>query len=57
MIDSDGNGMLSWDEVFELCQASLKLFNTGDNEEFIDDMSNFFANFIFTVTLSFLNPQ
>ena len=29
MIDTDGNGMLSWDEVFELCQASLNIFNTG----------------------------
>jgi hypothetical protein len=49
MIDTDGNGMLSWEEVFELCQASLNLFNTGNNTDFIDDMAKFFADFIFKV--------
>ena len=49
MIDTDGNGMLSWEEVYDLCYASLNLFNTGNNEEFITEMSTFFANFIFKV--------
>jgi len=47
IIDTDGNGLLSWDEVFELCQASLSDFGTGENDSFIEDMARFFADFIF----------
>ncbi|CDW90544.1 leucine rich repeat family protein [Stylonychia lemnae] len=47
IIDTDGNGMLSWDEVFELCQASLSDFSTGENDKFIDEMACFFADYIF----------
>eukprot|EP00347_Sterkiella_histriomuscorum_P002271 403368799 len=47
IIDTDGNGLLSWDEVFELCQASLQDFQTGSNDDFIDDQAKFFADFIF----------
>jgi len=41
--------MLSWDEVFELCQASLSDFQTGENDNFIDEMAGFFADYIFKV--------
>ena len=47
MIDTNGNGQLSWDECYQLCHASLDLFHTNDNSEFIRDMSRFFADFIF----------
>ncbi len=50
MIDTDGNGLLSWDEVYELCQASLSIASTAENEEFINDMAKFFADFIFKVS-------
>ena len=47
MIDTDGNGMLSWDECFELCQDSLGLCKTEEGDEFVNEMSEFFADFIF----------
>ena len=50
MIDSDGNGMLSWEEVYDLCLASLNIFSTGTNEDFIEDMAKYFSDFIFKVS-------
>jgi len=29
MIDEDGNGLLSWDELYELSYRSLNVFNEG----------------------------
>ena len=36
MIDTDGNGLLSWDEVHEISMQSLQLFNTGHNVDFLE---------------------
>ena len=34
-IDTDGNGLLSWDEIHEICLNSLKLFETGKNDDLL----------------------
>lgn len=58
LIDEDGNGMLSYDEIFNLCQRSFKTFeddteasknvNDGsEGDEFFLKLSEYFAHFIF----------
>ncbi len=50
MIDSDGNGLLSYDEVFDLSQLSLRRFFKTEGEvadEIINDLGEYFANVIF----------
>ena len=51
MIDTDGNGMLSWEEVNDICHASLEVFRTvggnADDNEFIDVLAKFFTDYIF----------
>ena len=47
MIDTDGNGLLSWDEVYEICQSSLSLFQIGEDTRFMDNLTAFFTDYIF----------
>jgi hypothetical protein len=48
MIDSDGNGLLSWEEVNEICLSCLQIFNVDDdNTDFTDNLSYFFTDYIF----------
>jgi len=35
MIDLDGNGLLSWDEINDISLQSLSIFNSGSNTDFI----------------------
>ena len=47
MIDTDGNGMLSWDEIYEICQDSLEMFCMEEDDKFINKLCKFFADYIF----------
>ena len=47
MIDLDGNGHLSWDEINEICTKSLSIFNINGKSEFIKNLANFFTDYIF----------
>lgn len=35
MIDTDGNGLLSWDEIYDICMESLGLFAFGETNDFV----------------------
>mmetsp|Transcript_25067 Transcript_25067/g.38903 ORF Transcript_25067/g.38903 Transcript_25067/m.38903 type:complete len:95 (+) Transcript_25067:426-710(+) len=47
MIDDNHNGLLSWDEIHEICVSSLQVFNTGVNDNFVEQLSKFFTDYIF----------
>ena len=55
LIDEDGNGMLSYDEIFKLCQRSFKNYEDdgsgstkeSEGDEFFLKLSEYFAHFIF----------
>lgn len=47
MADEDGNGLLSWDEIYELCENCLKKFIGEKDKDFLLRMAEFFAKFIF----------
>ena len=52
--DSDGNGMLSFEEILMLCQSCLKnnfIFSKIDfeNDKFLLDLSDYFAKLIFEI--------
>ena len=48
IVDSDGNGLFSYDEIKDICQLSFSRFeNSQEYEEFREELSDFFANYIF----------
>jgi hypothetical protein len=48
MIDSDGNGLLSWDECYEIVESTLSVFRlAGEDETFMDNLCKFFTDYIF----------
>jgi Ca2+-binding EF-hand superfamily protein len=48
IVDSDGNGLFSYDEIRDICQLSFSKFeNSPDYEEFREEISDFFASYIF----------
>ena len=47
MADDDGNGELSWDEIYYLCENNLKKFIGKKDNAFLKQMSYFFTKFIF----------
>jgi len=50
IIDSDGNGMLSWDEVYDISMMSLKrslVIDEVKNEGLISELAEYFADLIF----------
>jgi len=47
IIDSDGNGCLSWNEIFDLCYRSLKQTVQKDEDTFMKSLAEFFTNMIF----------
>ena len=47
IIDSDGNGLLSVDEVEEICKMSLTRFSDPGVEEFISEMAVYLKTWIF----------
>ena len=54
LIDEDGNGELSIDEILNLCQRSFQSMKGNDaseeEEQFYDELSDYFARFIFERT-------
>lgn len=48
-MDSDGNGLFSFDEIREICKLSLKRFDDPDYEVFRQDLALFFAKYIFKI--------
>jgi Ca2+-binding EF-hand superfamily protein len=52
IIDTDGNGFLSFDEVYEISKGSLQRTlgdkdDNNDNDEVVSTLASFFANLIF----------
>ena len=54
LIDEDGNGELSYDEILHLCQRSFQSMKDVEtrpsDDKFYDDLAEFFATFIFEKT-------
>ena len=54
LIDEDGNGELSMDEILNLCQRSFQSMKSQDadpeEDKFYDELAEFFAKFIFEKT-------
>jgi hypothetical protein len=50
IIDTDGNGMLSYEEVLEICETSLKVCFAQKDAKFILFVSEFFTDLIFWST-------
>ena len=59
IIDTDGNGQLSFDEVFEICEMSLGncFSKTDENDQFIKTLSEFFTTVIFRQTKRELDDE
>ena len=47
MADDDGNGLLSWEEIYDLCSNNLAKFIGEKDSEFLAQMSEYFTKFIF----------
>jgi len=48
MIDEDGNGKLSWDEVYDLCYSALEKYTPNlAEDEFMKSLVDYFCKFIF----------
>lgn len=45
IIDQDGNGQLSYDEVYEICSSSFQRFSIKD--DYITGLTEFFTSIIF----------
>ena len=54
LIDEDGNGELSYDEILHLCQRSFQSMKDVEtrptDEQFYEDLAQYFATFIFETT-------
>lgn len=54
LIDEDGNGELSWDEILNLCHRSFQSMKNveerPEDEEFFDELSEYFTKYIFEQT-------
>ena len=54
LIDEDGNGELSYEEILHLCQRSFQSMKDVEtrptDEQFYDDLAEFFTTFIFEQT-------
>jgi len=55
LIDEDGNGMLSYDEIYNLCTRSLSTSKKDEldhqkGDDFFEKLSEYFAAFIFKVS-------
>ena len=49
IVDADGNGLFSFDEIKDICKMSFSKFEDPSYEEFRDELSSFFAEYIFTL--------
>lgn len=49
IIDSDGNGMFSFDEIRDICKLSLSKIEQSENtyNEYMEDFCDFYARYIF----------
>ena len=45
--DEDGNGLLSYDEVYSLSMVCLGKYIASDDEGFLEDLANYFAKLLF----------
>ena len=46
-MDTDGNGVLSWDEISELSKFTLKKLLPETDDDYLDDLSETFTKFVF----------
>lgn len=47
IVDQDGNGRFSFDEIKKICKLSLSKFPDENYEKFREELSDFFARYIF----------
>lgn len=49
IVDADGNGQFSFPEIKDICKLSLSKFDDPEYEKFRDELSDFFAKYIFQI--------
>ncbi len=49
IVDQDGNGKFSFDEIKKICKLSLSKFPDENYEKFREELSDFFARYIFQI--------
>jgi Ca2+-binding EF-hand superfamily protein len=56
VIDEDGNGKLSYEEIFRICKLVLKQAG-AENEKFLNEFSHLFTKIIFEVAKVSINEE
>ena len=46
-MDMDGNGNLSKDEIYDVCNSALKNYRKGENDPLMDSLADFFTQMVF----------
>jgi len=49
IVDADGNGLFSFEEIKDICKMSFSKFEDASYEQFRDELSEFFASYIFNL--------
>ncbi len=49
IVDANGNGLFSFQEIKDICKMSFSKFEDSSYEEFLDELSTFFAQYIFNL--------
>lgn len=49
IVDADGNGRFSFPEIKDICKLSLSKFEDPNYEVFREELSDFFARYIFKI--------
>jgi|JI10StandDraft_1071094.scaffolds.fasta_scaffold171956_1 Ca2+-binding EF-hand superfamily protein len=56
VVDSDGNGNFSFEEIKEICEMSL-MKSDSDDAKFVDQQTEFYAKYIFKILGYDLNDE
>ena len=51
MVDTDGNGLLSYDEILEICFETLHIVSDNRDDDFIKNLASSFTDCIFKVRI------
>ena len=48
MVDQNGDNMISWEEIQEVCEAALTHYRSGPDDPIITELVDYFANSVFS---------